>query len=32
MEGNGNNETISFDSVMNNLGINEDEISDTENL
>ena len=32
MEGNGNNETISFDSVMNNLGINEDELLDMENL
>ena len=32
MEGNGSNETISFDSVMNNLGINEDELLDMENL
>ena len=32
MEGNGNNETISFDSVMNNLGLNEDELLDMENL
>lgn len=32
MEGNGNNETISFDSVMNNLGINEDELLDVEDV
>lgn len=29
MEDNGNNKTISFDSVMNNLGISEDELLDT---
>lgn len=32
MESNGNNETISFDSVMNNLGINEDEFLDVEDV
>ena len=32
MEGNGSNETISFDSVMNNLGINEDELTDMEDV
>lgn len=29
MEDNGNNKTISFDSVMGNLGISEDDLSDT---
>lgn len=29
MDDNGNNKTISFDSVMNNLGISEDELLDT---
>ena len=28
----GNNQTISFDSVMNNLGISEDELLDTEDV
>lgn len=32
MEDNGNNHTISFDSVMNNLGISEDELLDTEDV
>lgn len=32
MEDNGNNKTISFDSVMSNLGISEDELLDTENI
>ena len=30
MEDNGNNKTLSFDSVMSNLGISEDELLDTE--
>ena len=30
MEDNGNNKTISFDSVMSNLGISEDELLNTE--
>ena len=30
MEGNGNNKTLSFDSVMSNLGISEDERLNTE--
>ena len=30
MEGNGNNKTLSFDSVMSNLGISEDELLNTE--
>ena len=32
MEDNKNNKTISFDSVMSNLGINEDELLDTEDV
>lgn len=32
MEDNGNNKTISFDSVMRNLGIGEDELLDTEEV
>ena len=32
MEDNGNNKTISFNSVMSNLGISEDELLDTEDL
>ncbi len=32
MEDNGNNDTISFDSVMRNLGISEDELLDTEDV
>ena len=32
MEDNGNNKTISFDSVMDNLGISEDELSDMEDV
>ena len=32
MEDNGNNKTISFDSVMNNLGISEDELLETEDV
>ncbi len=32
MEDNGNNNTISFDSVMSNLGISEDEILNTEDV
>ena len=32
MEDNGSNETISFDSVMKNLGISEDELMDTEDV
>ncbi len=32
MEDNGNNKTISFDSVMSNLGISEDEFQDTEDV
>ena len=32
MEDNGNNKTISFDSVMCNLGISEDELLDTEDV
>ena len=32
MEANGNNKTISFDSVMSDLGISEDELLDTEDL
>ena len=32
MEDNRNNKTISFDSIMSNLGISEDELSDMENL
>ena len=32
IEDNGNNETISFDSVMKNLGISEDELLDTEGV
>lgn len=32
MEDNTNNKTISFDSVMSNLGISEDELLDTENI
>lgn len=32
MEANGNNKTISFDSVMSNLGISEDEFLDTEDV
>lgn len=32
MEDNGNNKTISFDSVMGNLGISEDDLSDTEDI
>ena len=32
MEDNGNNKTLSFDSVMSNLGISEDELLDTEDV
>ena len=32
MEDNENNKTISFDSVMSNLGISEDEFQDTEDV
>ena len=32
LEDNGYNKTISFDSVMSNLGINEDELLDTEDI
>ena len=32
MEANGNNKTISFDSVMSDLGISEDELLDTEDV
>lgn len=32
MEDNGNSKTRSFDSVMNNLGISEDELLDTEDV
>ena len=32
MEDNGNNKTFSFDSVMSNLGISEDELLDTEDV
>ena len=32
MEENGNNKTISFDSVMSNLGISEDELLDMEDV
>ncbi len=32
MEDNGKNKTISFDSVMSNLGISEDELLDTEDV
>lgn len=32
MEDNENNETISFDAVMNNLGISEDDLLDTEDV
>ena len=32
MEDNGNNKTISFDSVMSDLGISEDELSDMEDV
>jgi PHD/YefM family antitoxin component YafN of YafNO toxin-antitoxin module len=32
MEAQGKNETVSFDSVMSNLGISEDELSDMENV
>ena len=32
MEGNGNNKTLSFDSVMSNLGISEDELIDMEDV
>ena len=32
MEDNGNNKTLSFDSVMSNLGISEDELIDTEDV
>ena len=32
MEDNGNHKTLSFDSVMSNLGISEDELSDTEDV
>lgn len=32
MEDIGNNKTISFDSVMGNLGISEDDLSDTEDV
>lgn len=32
MEDNENNETISFDSVMNNLSISEDDLLDTEDV
>ena len=32
MEDNGNKKTISFDSVMSNLGISEDELLDTEDV
>lgn len=32
MEDNGNSETISFDSLMNHLGIGEDELLDTEDV
>ena len=32
MEDNGNNKTISFDSLMSNLGISEDELGDTEDI
>ncbi len=32
MEENGSNKTISFDSVMNDLGISEDELLDTEDV
>ena len=32
IEDNGNNETISFDFVMKNLGISEDELLDTEGV
>ncbi len=32
MEANGNNKTISYDSVMSDLGISEDELLDTEDV
>ena len=32
IEDNGNNKTISFDSVMNNLGFSEDELLETEDV
>ena len=32
MEDNGNSKTLSFDSVMSNLGISEDELIDTEDV
>ena len=32
MEDNGNNKTLSFDSVMSDLGISEDELLDTEDV
>lgn len=32
MEDNGNNKTISFDSIMHNLGISEDELLDAEDV
>ena len=32
MEDNGNNKTLSFDSVMSNLGISEDELLNTEDV
>ena len=32
MEDNGNSKTLSFDSVMSNLGISEDELLDTEDV
>ena len=32
MEENGNNKTVSFDSVMNDLGISEDELLETEDV
>ena len=32
MEDNGNNKTFSFDSVMSNLGISEDELIDMEDV
>ena len=32
MEDNGNHKTLSFDSVMSNLGISEDELLDTEDV
>lgn len=32
MEDNGNNKTVSFDSVMSNLGISENELLDTEDV